>query len=131
MGTIKQVGSVASARIPKSNTRRVIRALEVIKKTGQLFSNQPHFKATNDFLLIGLTTDRPVLYDRINKRVDLMIQNGLLEEAKWLFDQGGEDLPAGKGIGYHELFPYFRGEISLDEAVEKLSRILAIMLKGS
>lgn len=69
-----------------------------------------------------MTTDRPVLYERINKRVDLMIQNGLLEEAKWLFDQGGEDLPAGKGIGYHELFPYFRGEISLNEAVEKIKQ---------
>ncbi|MCC4487577.1 tRNA (adenosine(37)-N6)-dimethylallyltransferase MiaA [Limosilactobacillus reuteri] len=119
---LNNLDPVASTRISKSNTRRVIRALEVIKKTGQLFSNQPQFKATNDFLLIGLTTDRPVLYDRINKRVDLMIQNGLLEEAKWLFDQGGENLPAGKGIGYHELFPYFCGEISLAEAVEKIKQ---------
>ena len=46
----------------------------------------------------------------------------MLEEAKWLFDQGGEDLPAGKGIGYHELFPYFHGEISLDEAIEKIKQ---------
>lgn len=113
---------IASEQIPKANTRRVIRALEVIQKTGQLFSNQPQYQATNDFLLIGLTTDRPVLYDRINKRVDLMVHNGLLDEAKWLFDHGGENLPAGKGIGYHELFPYFRGEITLDEAVEKIKQ---------
>ncbi len=113
---------VASEQIPKANTRRVIRALEVIQKTGQLFSNQPHYQATNDFLLIGLTTDRPALYDRINKRVDLMVHNGLLDEAKWLFDHGGEKLPAGKGIGYHELFSYFRGEITLDEAVEKIKQ---------
>ena len=113
---------IASEQIPKANTRRVIRALEVIQKTGQLFSNQPQYQATNDFLLIGLTTDRPVLYDRINKRVDLMVHNGLLDEAKWLFDHGEENLPAGKGIGYHELFPYFRGEITLDEAVEKIKQ---------
>ena len=113
---------VASEQIPKANTRRVIRALEVIQKTGQLFSNQPQYQATNDFLLIGLTTDRPALYDRINKRVDLMVHNGLLDEAKWLFDHGGENLPAGKGIGYHELFPYFRGKITLDEAVEKIKQ---------
>ncbi|MCD7123720.1 tRNA (adenosine(37)-N6)-dimethylallyltransferase MiaA [Limosilactobacillus caviae] len=113
---------IASEQIPKANTRRVIRALEVIQKTGQLFSNQPQYQATNDFLLIGLTTDRPVLYDRINKRVDLMVHNGLLDEAKWLFDHGGENLPAGKGIGYHELFPYFHGEITLDEAVEKIKQ---------
>ncbi|MBB1070284.1 tRNA (adenosine(37)-N6)-dimethylallyltransferase MiaA [Limosilactobacillus sp. RRLNB_1_1] len=113
---------IASEQIPKANARRVIRALEVIQKTGQLFSNQPQYQATNDFLLIGLTTDRPVLYDRINKRVDLMVHNGLLDEAKWLFDHGGENLPAGKGIGYHELFPYFRGEITLDEAVEKIKQ---------
>ncbi|GGI63735.1 tRNA (adenosine(37)-N6)-dimethylallyltransferase MiaA [Limosilactobacillus caviae] len=113
---------IASEQIPKANMRRVIRALEVIQKTGQLFSNQPQYQATNDFLLIGLTTDRPVLYDRINKRVDLMVHNGLLDEAKWLFDHGGENLPAGKGIGYHELFPYFHGEITLDEAVEKIKQ---------
>ncbi|MBC8744527.1 tRNA (adenosine(37)-N6)-dimethylallyltransferase MiaA [Lactobacillus sp. Marseille-P7033] len=113
---------IASEQIPKANTRRVIRALEVIQKTGQLFSNQPQYQATNDFLLIGLTTDRLVLYDRINKRVDLMVHNGLLDEAKWLFDHGGENLPAGKGIGYHELFPYFHGEITLDEAVEKIKQ---------
>ena len=45
---------------------------------------------------------------------------GLLTEARWLYDQGGEKLPAGKGIGYRELFPYFAGECSLDEAIEKI-----------
>lgn len=112
----------ASKQIPLGNTRRVIRALEVIEKTGRLFSQQPQFQASNEFLLIGLTTARPVLYERINQRVDLMIKQGLLDEARWLFEQGGAQLPAGKGIGYHELFPYFQGECSLDEAVEKIKQ---------
>ncbi|MBD5807158.1 tRNA (adenosine(37)-N6)-dimethylallyltransferase MiaA [Lactobacillus sp. 0.1XD8-4] len=112
----------ASTHIPPANTRRVIRALEVIQKTGQLFSKQPQYITDNDFLLIGLTTNRPALYDRINKRVDLMMANGLLEEARWLFDHNGENLPAGKGIGYHELFPYFQGNCSLDDAVAKIKQ---------
>lgn len=112
----------ASAQIPVGNTRRVIRALEVIKKTGQLFSAQPQYESGDDFLFIALTTERSLLYDRINKRVDLMLENGLLEEAKWLYDQNGTTMSAGKGIGYHELFPYFAGQCSLDEAVAKIKQ---------
>lgn len=112
----------ASEQIPVGNTRRVIRALEVIEQTGRLFSAQPQYTSENEFLLIGLNTERPVLYDRINRRVDLMIENGLLDEARWLFDHNGEHQPAGKGIGYHELFPYFRGECSLDESVAKIKQ---------
>lgn len=109
-----------AAKIPVANLRRVIRALEVIEKTGALFSTQPQPPAKNDFLIIGLTTQRPVLYQRINQRVDQMVANGLLEEAKWLYDQGGENEQAGKGIGYRELFPYFAGTVSRQEALEKI-----------
>lgn len=113
---------VAAAKIPVGNTRRVIRALEVIHTSGQLFSAQPQFTAKNDYLLIGLTTDRAVLYQRINQRVDRMMKQGLLDEAKWLYDQNGANLPAGKGIGYHELFPYFAGQCSLAEAINKIKQ---------
>ncbi|MCI1975494.1 MAG: tRNA (adenosine(37)-N6)-dimethylallyltransferase MiaA [Limosilactobacillus sp.] len=112
----------AASAIPENNSRRVIRALEVIDENGQLFSQQQQSQAMDDFLLIGLTTDRQVLYDRINRRVDIMIDSGLLEEAKWLYDKGGIDLPAGKGIGYHELFPYFAGKCSLEDAVAKIKQ---------
>ena len=108
--------------IPENNSRRVIRALEVIETSGQLFSQQHQAQSMDDFLLIGLTTARPVLYDRINHRVDLMIKAGLIDEAKWLYDQGGIELPAGKGIGYHELFSYFAGKCSLDDAVNKIKQ---------
>ncbi|MGM9886122.1 MAG: tRNA (adenosine(37)-N6)-dimethylallyltransferase MiaA, partial [Lactococcus sp.] len=62
-----------------------------------------------------------LLYERINARVDLMMRNGLLDEAKMLFDQF-PDVQAAKGIGYKEFFPYFRQEITLEEAVELVKR---------
>ncbi len=110
----------AAAKIPVNNVRRVIRALEVIETTGKLFSQQPDRQPIADFLLIGLTTDRQVLYDRINRRVDQMVNAGLVDEARWLYDHGGENYQAGKGIGYRELFPYFRGEVTLPAAIEQV-----------
>lgn len=117
---LNQLDPEAANKIPVQNLRRTIRALEVIEKTGQLFSQQPQLTTEDDYFIIGLTTDRQKLYDRINQRVDQMMTQGLLDEARWLYDQGGEKLPAGKGIGYRELFPYFTGECSLDAAVEKI-----------
>lgn len=119
---LRQRDPVAEQRIEKGNLRRVIRALEVIEKTGRRFSDQPHQAASNDYLLIGLTTARPVLYDRINRRVDLMVDQGLVSEARWLYDHGGADLPAGKGIDYHELFPYFSGAVTLEQAIRKIKQ---------
>ena len=119
---LNQLDPQAAQSIPVGNTRRAIRALEVIHQTGRRFSVQPQQAAVNDYLFIGLTTDRPVLYDRINHRVDLMMKAGLLDEARWLFDHGGETLPAGKGIGYHELFPYFKGECDRSVAVDNIKK---------
>ena len=112
----------AAKQIPVGNLRRVIRALEVIEKTGQLFSQQTQTKSDNEFLLIGLTTERSVLYERINQLVDLMIKEGLLDEARWLYEQGGENYQSGKGIGYRELFPYFKGETTLADAIAKIKQ---------
>ena len=117
---LAQLDPAASRKIPVGNQRRLVRALEVIEKTGRPFSEQPQGERQAEFLLIGLNTARPVLYDRINVRVDQMIHQGLVEEARWLYEQGGPQLPAGKGIGYHELFDYFAGRCSLDEAVAKI-----------
>ena len=117
---LHELDPMAAQKIPVQNVRRVIRALEVNEKTGQLFSNQPEQQSTNDFYLIGLNTDRQVLYKRINKRVDQMVQEGLIEEARWLYDHDGIDYQAGKGIGYRELFPYFAGQISLQRATDEV-----------
>ncbi len=79
-------------------------------------------KKLYDHLIIGLTTDRKILYDRINKRVDIMMENGLLNEVKSLYDQGIKTKPLTGGIGYKELYQYFDGIISLDEAVSKIKQ---------
>lgn len=119
---LNQLDPTAAQGIPVGNTRRVIRALEVIQESGHQFSDQPQQQAHHDYLLIGLTTDRAVLYQRINQRVDLMMKHGLIGEARWLFDQGGLSLPAGKGIGYHELFPYFSSDCDLVTAVNNIKK---------
>ena len=103
--------------IPQLNRRRAMRALE-IAHFGQDLANQ---ETDFDPYLICLDDDRSLIYERINRRVDRMLEEGLLEEACGLYDHY-PDVQASKGIGYKELFPYFKGEQSLDEASETLKR---------
>ena len=103
--------------IPQLNRRRAMRALE-IAHFGQDLANQ---ETDFDPYLICLDDDRSLIYERINRRVDRMLEEGLLEEARWLYDHY-PDVQASKGIGYKELFPYFKGEQSLEEASEILKR---------
>ncbi|MGT2802437.1 tRNA (adenosine(37)-N6)-dimethylallyltransferase MiaA [Streptococcus henryi] len=103
--------------IPQLNRRRAIRALE-LAKFGQ---NMENSQTDYDALLIALNDERPVLYERINQRVDAMVEGGLLEEAKWLYDNYPQ-VQAARAIGYKELFPYFAREQSLDEALDKLKQ---------
>ncbi|MGV3163179.1 tRNA (adenosine(37)-N6)-dimethylallyltransferase MiaA [Streptococcus hyovaginalis] len=107
----------SAIKIPEPNRRRVIRALE-LAKFGKDLSNKD---TAYEVLLIGLTDDRERLYERINDRVDVMLTNGLLEEAKWLFDHYPE-AQAARAIGYKELFPYFKGEVDLAAATAQLKQ---------
>ena len=75
-----------------------------------------------DAYIIGLTTSREKLYDRINKRVDIMVKDGLIEEVKALYDKGIRSKAIMTGIGYKELYDYFDGNISLDEALELIKQ---------
>ena len=101
------------------NRRRVLRALEVALDTGNsIASYNNKEKPLYDYFIVYLTLEREVLYERINKRVDLMIENGLLAEVKQLYDEGIRP----KGIGYKELIKYFDGEISLVEAVDEIKK---------
>ena len=75
-----------------------------------------------DHYLIGLTTDREILYDRINKRVDIMVEDGLLEEAKSFYDKDIKTKPLMGGIGYKELYEYFDNKASLTEALDKIKQ---------
>lgn len=107
----------AGIDIPQINRRRAIRALE-LHKFGQDMTNQVQ---EYDILIIGLSDDREKLYDRINQRVDVMLEAGLLPEVEWLY-QNYPNSQASMGIGYKEFYPYFAGEISLDEAVDKVKQ---------
>ena len=104
-------------KIPEINRRRAIRALELAKFGQNLENKETNYEA----LLIGLNDDRQVLYDRINHRVDLMLEKGILDEAKWLYDNHC-NVQAARAIGYKELFPYFTGDASLEDCVEKLKQ---------
>lgn len=110
-------------RIHPNNRRRVIRALEVIENTGKpITANKETNQAIYDALFIGLTMDREKLYERINRRVDHMVEKGLIEEAYHLYTKGIRNSQAAQAIGYKELFQYFDGDLSQDEAIELLKQ---------
>lgn len=112
----------AAAKIPTTNVRRTVRALEVIAVTGKPFSHQEDDGPQYDDCYVALNTDRGLLYDRINQRVDQMVQAGLLAEVKWLAAQGGRDLPAATGIGYRELLPVLDTPAKLPAAIEAVKQ---------
>src|SRR5690606_18682335 len=106
-----------------NNPQRVIRALEIYYSTGKPFSSfRTGIKKERDFksILIGLNTDREELYNRINKRVDIMMQEGLLEEVKSLIPY--RNLNSLDTVGYSEIFRYLDGEISQQEAVDQIKQ---------
>ncbi|MCM0598780.1 tRNA (adenosine(37)-N6)-dimethylallyltransferase MiaA [Periweissella fabalis] len=121
---LNKVDSKAAEKISPNNTRRIIRALEVFELTGIPFSKQPRTlgKREYDAYIIGLTTQRDILYQRINQRVDEMISVGLEKEAYQLFEQGGQNLQSGTGIGYKEWYPYFEHKSDLTSTIELIKR---------
>ncbi|MBE7690291.1 tRNA (adenosine(37)-N6)-dimethylallyltransferase MiaA [Tenacibaculum piscium] len=105
------------------NPHRVMRALEVCIGSGKTYSsfkNKPKAPRNFEVIKIGLTADRQIMYDRINKRVDIMLENGLLEEAKKM--QPHKDLTALKTVGYRELFEYFEGNFTKEFAIEEIKK---------
>lgn len=101
----------------QESRRRLIRALELQKFGKDLVNKEVDFQP----LYICLTDDRQALYDRINQRVDKMMAAGLLDEVSWLYQEHPQ-AQAAMGIGYKEFFPYFAGELSLEEAVDKVKQ---------
>lgn len=120
---LRRLDPESYAAIDIANGQRVIRALEVCLMTGRKFSSFKNFRVKQrdfDIEKVGISRPREVLYGRINRRVDAMMENGLLEEARRLLPY--RDLPALRTVGYRELFDYFDGRISLDEAVSLIRR---------
>lgn len=108
--------------IDKNNRRRLIRAINYYKENNKSINTNTTNKLLYDAIFIGLTTDRRILYDKINNRVDIMIKEGLLNEVKAFYDKGIRTKPLLNAIGYREIYSYFDGNISLEEAVNKIKQ---------
>lgn len=122
---LQEIDPEYAANIHANNVKRVTRALEYHYLTGRKFSEhnaeQKGKETPYDAAVIILTMDREKLYERIELRIDLMMEQGLLEEVKGLLDRGyTPDLVSMQGIGYKEFIPYFNGECTLEEAVTQL-----------
>ncbi len=120
---LQEIDPETAARLHVNDVRRVVRALEVFRLTGVPFSQQPQVEAEPPFeyRVASLTMDRALLYQRIEKRVDLMLEAGLVDEVRQLLAAGiPADAQALKGLGYKELIPYLSGNCTLEEAVYEL-----------
>lgn len=111
------------SEIHPNNRKRMIRALNYMEKNHKKWSEQERTDTLlYDTLFIGLTCDRNILYERINNRVDKMVDEGLLIEAKQIFDKKIHSKAVLTPIGYKELFPYFEGKITLEEALDRIKQ---------
>lgn len=124
---LKSVDPVTAEIVHPNNLNRVIRALEIYELTGKpksYFDEETKKQVVPyNYIMLGLDWEREILYDRINRRVDLMIGDGLIDEAKMLVERGYDwNLTALKAIGYKELKPYLEGDSSLEEVVTILKR---------
>jgi len=112
-----------NTEIHVNNRKRVERALDYYYSNNEAISSKEKTdKLLYDVVFIGLTTDRENLYDRINKRVDIMVNNGLLIEAKKIYDTNIKTKAVLTPIGYKELFPYFEKESNLEECLELIKQ---------
>lgn len=122
---LKSYSKEVANRIHPNNTKRVIRAIEVFKSGGDFgnFSNDLKLNPKYDIKVIVLNRDRKILYDRINKRVDIMFKSGLVDEVKKLYNMGySKDLVSMKGIGYKEILDVFDGISDIESAKELIKQ---------
>lgn len=123
---LAELDAEAAAAIHPNNTKKIVRALERLKEgEGKIrqFSDIKEETADYDVILLGLTRDRAELYDRINKRVELLMEAGLLDEVKRLMTMGlTQENISMKGIGYKELMDHLQGEYSLEEAIDRIQK---------
>ena len=125
---LERIDAQTATRLHRNDKKRIVRALEVFDCSGQTlssygadFQNSAGEAALFEPMLVGLQMDRALLYERINLRVDQMMEHGLLEEARRIFEAKHDpNLPAMRSIGYQQLFSYFRGECTLADAVETI-----------
>ena len=125
-GILRELDPAAAERIHPNNTKKIIRAIERLKAgEGELRPFNDGISENKDYnpLMVCLTRDRDELYRRINERVDILIERGLVDEVRSLTGMGltSDDISM-KGIGYKEIIDYLNGETSLEEAVERIKK---------
>ena len=123
---LNEIDPEAAERIHPNNLKKVVRAIEIYELTGEKnreFSEALIPTEDYEYTLIGLTRNREELYERVNKRVDILVQQGLFEEVQKLLDMGLSinDI-AMKGIGYKEIIEFFNGEYEKDEAIDLIKK---------
>jgi len=124
---LKNIDPTYANTLHHNNSTRVLRALEVFEQTGirmsdHLLTSIPQEKPYDEIVFFLNYRDRNLLYTNINKRVELMLENGILEEAKYVFENRNSFRTASNAIGYKEFFPYLKGEDTLISCVEKLKQ---------
>ena len=113
----------SNSMVHRNNRKRIERFLSYYDSTGKVLSfKEKSSKLLYDCIFIGLTTDRDILYDRINRRVDVMVSSGLIEEAKSIYDSGIRSKAVLTPIGYKELFSYFDGSCDLESCVSLIKQ---------
>ena len=120
----KQIDEIAMEKISPNDKKRILRVLEIYKATGKNKTQQEIESRKNevkyDFKIFALNMDRNLLYDRINKRVDIMIKNGLIDEVEKILKKYNEFPTAMQGLGYKEVVEYLNGKYSKEEMTEKI-----------
>ena len=125
---LEVIDPIAAGKYTENDIQRIVRAIEITTLSGKTYHEYgSNFRATNDrydLVIYCLNMDRKKLYERINQRVDLMLQEGLVQEVKKLMDMGyDKDLVSMKAIGYKEIMEYLEGNESYDDVVEKIKKL--------
>ena len=122
----KRIDEKAMEKISPNDQKRILRILEIYNATGKTKTEQEEISRKNevkyDYNVFAINIERTILYERINKRVDMMIEQGLIEEVRKLIEKYPEFPTAMQAIGYKEIVQYFDGKITKEEAIEKIKQ---------
>ena len=123
---LQTIDPVTAQKLHPNDQKRIVRAIEIYRLSNKTKSEWDELSKTEPspyrIFQIGLTAQREFLYERINRRVDQMIDNGLVQEALQIYQKCPESKTAGQAIGYKELLPYFKGECSWEEAIQRIKQ---------
>ena len=122
----KEIDEEAMKKISKNDKKRIVRVLEIFKATGKNKTEQERLSRINgvkyDYKVFAISRDREILYDRINKRVDIMIEQGLIEEVRNIYEKYSKFPTAMQGLGYKEVVEYLKGNYTKQEMIDLIKK---------